>query len=47
LPEQEAATGMNDRIFLCKNFTIKAIRNLLPESFYSVLNVQYETEGSI
>ena len=47
LPEAEEAAGVNGKIFLCNHFTIKMIRNLLTESFYSVLNVQYETGGAV
>jgi D-inositol-3-phosphate glycosyltransferase len=42
LSETQHAMSFNGRIWLKENFSIKAIRNLLPESFYAVLSVQYE-----
>jgi hypothetical protein len=40
--EPETTLAAKRRVWFKDNFTIKLIRGLFPESFYGVLNMQYE-----
>jgi glycosyltransferase involved in cell wall biosynthesis len=39
---EDSRAGLYEFVWLKENFSLRTIRNLLPESFYRVLNVQYE-----